>query len=104
IEPTAFKSYISKEIAIEWNEVRYDPLVKQLLKTIEGGHMFHPVRQKEHITRTQLQRMRNSLNFGNTEGILFWSIALVAFYGLARLGELLPQCQQGMHKIPKIQS
>lgn len=28
---------------MEWKEIRYDPLIKQMLKTIEGNHMFTPV-------------------------------------------------------------
>lgn len=35
---------------------------------------------------------------------MFWSIALVAFYGLARLGELLPKSDQNISKVPTIQA
>ncbi|CAG8496832.1 36486_t:CDS:1, partial [Racocetra persica] len=83
---------------LKWDEIRYDPLIKQLLKTIENNHIFKPTRQKEHITRDQLWLIKTKLNPGEPDDILFWSVALVAFYGLARLGELLPKSNQDMGK------
>lgn len=78
---------------MEWKEVRYDPLIKQLLKTIEGNHIFAPSQQKEHVTREHLRHIRKNLNITGSDDLLFWVVSLVAFYGLARLGELLPRSQ-----------
>ncbi|CAG8605837.1 9923_t:CDS:2, partial [Ambispora leptoticha] len=57
---------------------------------MEGNHIFKPTWQKEHITRDQLYKIKSGLNLTATDDLLFFVVALVAFYGLARLGELLP--------------
>lgn len=89
---------------MEWNCIRYDPLIKQLLKTIEDNHTFKPTQQKEHITRDQLRDIKGKLCLENPDDLVFWSVALVAFYGLARLGELLPKSHQDIMKVPTIQA
>jgi len=88
----------------DWSQIRYDPLIKQLLKTIEDNHTFKPTKQKEHITRDQLRYIITKLNLNDPDNLLFWTTALVAFYGLARLGELLPKSQQDITKIPTLQA
>ncbi|CAG8837419.1 18704_t:CDS:2, partial [Racocetra persica] len=44
--------------------------------------------------------IKTNLNPNNPDDKLFWAIALTAFYGLARLGELLPATQQDKDKVP----
>ncbi|CAG8797654.1 13484_t:CDS:1, partial [Dentiscutata erythropus] len=41
---------------------------------------------------------KQQLNMINKTDLLFWAIALLAFYGLARLGELLPNNQLDANK------
>ncbi|CAG8796177.1 14791_t:CDS:2, partial [Racocetra persica] len=88
---------------VDWNAIRYDPLIKQMLKTIEDNHTFKPTQQKEHITRDQLHYVKTKLNLQEPDNRMFWAIALVAFYGLARLGELLPKSQQDTTKMKNLE-
>ncbi|CAG8582897.1 3785_t:CDS:2, partial [Dentiscutata heterogama] len=81
-----------------------DPLVKQILKTIEANHRHTPVRQKMHITRAHLRHIKRSLDLKNPDDLLFWTVALAAFYGLARLGELIPNDKTDKTKIPSIRA
>ncbi|CAG8830859.1 15444_t:CDS:1, partial [Racocetra persica] len=80
--------------------IRSDPLVLQLLKTIEATHTHKPINQKSHITCQHLLQIQQQLNANNNVDTLFWAIALLAFYGLARLGELLPNNQSDEIKVP----
>ncbi|CAG8814431.1 21152_t:CDS:2, partial [Racocetra persica] len=106
VEPQTITSYLAAlrhyhdMNHMDWSNVRYDPLIKQLLKTIQGNHTFKVTQQKEHITREQLQKMKLRLDLADADDLLFLVVALVAFYGLARLGELLPGLLQDTAKIP----
>ncbi|CAG8464044.1 36803_t:CDS:1 [Racocetra persica] len=81
----------------EWNQTRNDPLIRQLLKTIEDNHTFKPTQQKKHITRDQLRQIRASLNLSDPDSLLFWTIALV-------VGELPPKSHQDTTRVPTIQA
>lgn len=66
--------------------------------------MFEPTKQKEHITREHLKHIKTKINNKEPDDILFWSIVLVAFYGLACFGELLPKSEQDASKVSTIQA
>lgn len=108
VAPPTLLSYLSalkhhhKMNHFNWNETRDDPLVSQLLKTIDQNHTHKPVKQKSHITRHHLRTLKANLNFNNPDDNVFWAIALTAFYGLARLGELLPTTRQDCDKVPTL--
>lgn len=95
---SALKFYHTRN-SVDWSPVRFDPLIKELLKTIEANQKHEPIKQKMHITRTHLEQIRRSLDFSITEDLLFWAVALTAFYGLARLSELLPNYEPDGGKV-----
>ena len=110
VEPQTIISYLSAlrhhHIInhMDWYNTRNDPLINQLLKTIEYNHTFKPTQQKEHITRVHLLKMKAGLNLSKVEDLLFIAVAVVAFYGLARLGELLPRSRHEVNKVPLVQA
>lgn len=53
-----------------------------------------------HITRNHLDQIRRSLNIKEPDDLLFWVVALTAFYELAQLGELLPDRKSEKLKTP----
>lgn len=96
---SALKFYHSRN-SHDWAPIRNDPLVKEILKTIEANHKHEPVKQKMHITRNHLDQIRRSLNIKEPDDLLFWVVALTAFYELAQLGELLPDRKSEKLKTP----
>ncbi|CAG8518921.1 950_t:CDS:2 [Racocetra persica] len=108
VAPLTLLSYLSalkhhhKMNHLNWNEIRNDPLVNQLLKTINQNHVHKPVKQKSHITRHHLRTLKANLNFNNPDDKLFWAIALSAFYSLAHLRELLPTTRQDIDKVSSL--
>ncbi|CAG8462293.1 690_t:CDS:2 [Dentiscutata erythropus] len=51
-------------------------------------------------TRSDALAIKAELSLSEPENILFWAIALTAFYGLACLGELLLTTQQDGDNVP----
>lgn len=106
VSPPTLLSYLSalrhhhKMNHFEWTETRNDPLITELLKTIDKNHVHKPINQKSHITRDHLRILKSNLNLNKWDDKAFWAIATTAFYGLARLGELLPTTQQDQNKVP----
>lgn len=97
VAPSTVNSYLSAlkfnytRNSVNWTTVRIDPLIKELLKTIEANHRHEPIKQKMHIMRSHLDQIKRNLDLQESDDMLFWAVALTAFYGLAHLGELLPE-------------
>ncbi|CAG8649671.1 8896_t:CDS:2, partial [Dentiscutata erythropus] len=110
VSPPTITSYLSAlkfhytRNSYDWMPVRHDSLIREMLKTIEANHRHKPVRQKMHITRTHLHGIRRNLNLEDTNDLLFWTVALTAFYGIARLGELLPDGKSDGNKVPQLRA
>ncbi|CAG8547531.1 1842_t:CDS:2, partial [Racocetra persica] len=64
----------------DWSPIRSDPLVLQLLKTIEATHTHKPINQKSYITHQHLLQIQQQLNANNNVDTLFWAITLSVFY------------------------
>ncbi|CAG8687729.1 5815_t:CDS:2 [Ambispora leptoticha] len=80
---------------------RYERLATENEWMNENGTIW-PI-SKENLTK-YITYLHLKLNMEDPDGLLFWSVALVAFYGLTRLGELLSRSQNESDKIPTIQA
>ncbi|CAG8717174.1 8665_t:CDS:2, partial [Ambispora leptoticha] len=75
-----------------------------MLKTIEGNYTFAPIQQKEYIMREQLRQIQRTLDIAKSDDLLFRTVALIVFYSLACLGELLLCSQLSKTKISIVQA
>lgn len=95
ISPTTLLSYLSAlsdkhaSMSISWNHVRYDPSITRTLSLIKRSYTHKPTKKAEIITRTHLRKINSQKLPDDFDTLLFRAIAFAAFYGLARLGELI---------------
>ena len=95
INPQTLLSYLSAladkhaSIGLEWNHIRFDPLIIRALKLIKRNYLHQPTKKAELISRLHLQQLSNTLSYNIYDNLLFLAIAFSSFYGLARLGELI---------------
>jgi hypothetical protein len=95
INPSTLLSYLSAlndkhaSMGLNWNHVRYNSSILRTLSLIKRSYIHRPTKKAEIITRSHLHTISN-YNFPDEfETLLFRAIAFIAFYGLARLGELI---------------
>lgn len=99
----ALKFYHTRN-AFDWTTVQFDPLVRELLKTIQTNHRHEPIKQKMHITRSHLNQIKGTLDLRESDDMLFCAVALTAFYGLARISELLTDYKPDGDKVPTLKA
>jgi len=104
INPSTLLSYLSAlkdkhaSMGLNWDHVRYNPSTLRTLSLIKRSYIHRPTKKAEIITRSHLQLI-SKYNFPNDEfeTLLFRAIAFCAFYGLARLGELIQSSSNPTH-------
>ena len=95
INPSTLLSYLSAlndkhaSMGFNWNPVRYNPSTLRTLNLIKRAYVHRPTKKAEIITRSHLFTISSYKFPDEFETLLFRAIAFIAFYGLARLGELV---------------
>jgi len=95
VNPQTLMSYLSAlmdhhtSIGYDWKYIRFNSSIIRALKLIKRNYTHQPTKKAELITHIHLQHMISILNQQQYEDLLFLAIAFSAFYGLARLGELI---------------
>ena len=76
---------------LEWGrQIRFHTTITWMLRSIRRNHVHTRMERANPISERHLRLLSSRLNHENPQHTLFWAIATVAFYSMARLGELLP--------------
>lgn len=103
ISPTTLLSYLSAlsdkhaSMGLSWSQVRYDPSIIRTLSLIKRSYVHRPTKKAEIITRSHLRTINIQKLPDSFDTLLFRAIAFAAFYGLARLGELVQSSSSPSH-------
>src|SRR2546421_6856248 len=87
----------------DWEEVRFYQEVMLMLKNVKRQHCHKKPIQKPHVTKEMLMKIRNVLDLEDGEQLLVWTIAMVAFHSLARLGELVVSSASKMEQMIRLE-
>jgi len=103
VSPPTLLSYLSalndkhSSMGLNWNSVRYNPSTLRTLSLIKRSYVHKPTKKAEIITRSHLLKISTHEFPDKFETLLFRAIAFIAFYGLARLGELVQSSSAPSH-------
>ena len=103
ISPTTLLSYLSALtdkhalMGTSWDHVQYHQSIIRTLNLIKRSYVHKPTKKAEIITRTHLYTINNYELPDTFDTLLFRAVAFVAFYGLARLGELIQASREPTH-------
>ena len=95
ISPPTLLSYLSAlndkhaSMGLNWNHIRHNPSTLRTLSLIKRSYVHRPTKKAEIITRSHLLAISKYKFSDEFDTVLFQAIAFSAFYGLARLGELV---------------
>ena len=95
VNPSTLLSYLSAlndkhaSMGLDWSHVRYNQSTLRTLNLIKRSYIHRPTKKAEIVTRSHLLTISNYKFPDEFETLLFRTIAFIAFYGLARLGELI---------------